>query len=344
VTYAAAPDVVREFFISSSTATPTSTHTPTRTFTPTPTPTLIPLLMKKGAVGASFVLGLLQNGTLITWGMNREYQTNIPPCCGSGMSDIAVGTNFAIALKGGMVFGWGANTKGQLKFPAGTKKDIVSIAAGGAHGMALTRKGFVLSWGDNGFRQVTVPKGLRNVTQIAGGTNHSLVIKSDGSVQTWGSNAAGQTKAPPAITRKPAKKSFRSLAGSITHLHCSTMEPCWRGAATHLVNLQYLQRPSMSNRLVPATSFRWWYSTTARFLVGAATTTMCITSHPNIPTSIPSQQAIPTPSSDCATGAPSCLVIKPTTLPSHAHPPRQRPQHPKRMSASIQSTGDTKSF
>jgi hypothetical protein len=216
VTYAAAPDVVREFFVSNSTATPTRTHTPTRTFTPTSTPSPIPFLMKKGAVGASFVLGLLQNGTLISWGMNREYQTNIPPCCGTGMSDIAVGTNFALALKGGMVFGWGANTKGQLKFPAGTKKDIVSIAAGGAHGMALTRRGFVLSWGDNGFRQASVPKGLRNVTQIAGGTNHSLVIKSDGSVQVWGSNAAGQTKAPVAITRKPAKKVIQ-VAGGLDH-------------------------------------------------------------------------------------------------------------------------------
>ena len=110
--------------------------------------------MKKGAVGASFVLGLLQNGTLITWGMNREYQADIPPCCGSGISDVAVGTNFALALKGGTVFGWGANTKGQLRFPVATKKDIVSIAAGGAHGMALTNKGTVLSWGDNGYVKI----------------------------------------------------------------------------------------------------------------------------------------------------------------------------------------------
>ena len=65
------------------------------------TPSPIPFLMKKGAVGASFVLGLLQNNTLVTWGMNREFQTNIPPCCGSGIEDIAVGTNFALALKGG---------------------------------------------------------------------------------------------------------------------------------------------------------------------------------------------------------------------------------------------------
>ena len=82
------------------------------------TPSPIPFLMKKGAVGASFVLGLLQNKTLVTWGMNREFQTNIPPCCGTGIDDIAVGTNFALALKGGKVYGWGANTLKQITFPA----------------------------------------------------------------------------------------------------------------------------------------------------------------------------------------------------------------------------------
>ncbi|MFN7472892.1 MAG: hypothetical protein ACK5S9_14730, partial [Roseiflexaceae bacterium] len=161
IIYGASPDVTRDFFVTNYTATPTVTPTNTRTFTPTLTPTPIPFLMKKGAVGASFVLGLLQNGTLITGGMTREFQANIPPCCGSAIDDVAVGTNFALALKGGRVFGWGANTKGQLKFPASTARNITSIAAGGAHGLALNKTGQVVSWGDNGFKQALVPKGLK---------------------------------------------------------------------------------------------------------------------------------------------------------------------------------------
>jgi hypothetical protein len=199
VTYEGATTIVREFFITDYTATPTKTSTPTRTFTPTLTPSPIPFLMKKGAVGASFVLGLLQNGTLITWGMNREYQANIPPCCGSGITDVAVGTNFALALKGGAVYGWGANTKGQLKFPAQTKKDITAIAAGGAHGMALSSKGLVYAWGDNAFKQAAVPKSVKGVTGIAGGAVHSLVILKAGTVVGWGGNAAGQTKIPAGL-------------------------------------------------------------------------------------------------------------------------------------------------
>jgi hypothetical protein len=211
IIYAAAEEVIREFFVLSATATPTNTATNTRTFTPTNTPTPVPFMMKKGAVGASFVLGLLQNGTLISWGMNREYQANIAPCCGSGITDIAVGTNFALALKGGMVFGWGANTKGQLKFPATTKKDITAIAAGGAHGLALTKKGLVISWGDNGFKQASVPKGLKDVIQVTGGTNHTLALTKLGTVVAWGSAASGQSKPPVGL------KDVVMVAGGLDH-------------------------------------------------------------------------------------------------------------------------------
>ena len=211
IIYGASPDLTRDFFVTNYTATPTMTPTSTRTFTPTLTPTPIPFLMKKGAVGASFVLGLLQNGTLITWGMNREFQANIPPCCGSAIDDVAVGTNFALALKGGRVFGWGANTKGQLKFPASTARNITAIAAGGAHGLALNKTGQVVSWGDNGFKQALVPKGLKGVTQIAGGTNHSLVRTSAGRVVAWGSNASSQSKPPATLSN------VIQVAGGLDH-------------------------------------------------------------------------------------------------------------------------------
>jgi hypothetical protein len=209
--YGASPDSTREFFVTNYTPTATLTPTNTRTFTPTMTPTPVPFLMKKGAVGASFVLGLLQNGTLITWGMNREFQANIPPCCGSGIDDVAVGTNFALALKGGRVFGWGANTKGQLRFPASTARNITAIAAGGAHGLALNKTGQVFSWGDNGFKQALVPKALKDVTQIAGGTNHSLVITKAGRVVAWGSNSSNQSKPPTTLSN------VIQVAGGLDH-------------------------------------------------------------------------------------------------------------------------------
>ncbi len=200
VTYGAAADVTREFFITDSKPTETFTPTNTRTPTPTQTPTPIPFLLKKGAIGASFVLGLLQNDTLVTWGMNREFQANIPPCCGSGIQDIAVGTNFALALKGGRVFGWGANTKGQLKFPNTVQSGIKAVAAGGAHGLALTTAGKVIAWGDNSFTQANVPALTKAVTSVVGGNNHTVVLFADGTVKAWGSNSSKQSAPPKTLT------------------------------------------------------------------------------------------------------------------------------------------------
>ena len=197
--YGESAEVTREFFITDTKPTATFTPTNTRTPTPTQTPTPIPFLLKKGAIGASFVLGLLQNDTLVTWGMNREFQANIPPCCGSGIQDIAVGTNFALALKGGRVYGWGANTKGQLKFPKNVQSGIKAVAAGGAHGLALTNAGKVIAWGDNGFKQAAVPPLPKVVKSVVGGSNHTVVLFTDGTVKAWGANANKQSSPPTTL-------------------------------------------------------------------------------------------------------------------------------------------------
>lgn len=190
-TYAAAKDEFIHITVNGATAT----LTPTKTRTMTPTP--IPNLLKKAAVGSSFVLGLLQNGTLVTWGMNKEYQTNIPPCCASGITDVAVGTNFALALKGGRVFAWGANTRGQLLIPTGALKDVTSIAAGYAHGLALKKDGTIVCWGNNLNKQCNAPKGLKGVKAIAGGSEHTLALTKDDKVLGWGLNTVSQVKIPP---------------------------------------------------------------------------------------------------------------------------------------------------
>jgi len=234
IIYAPASTVVQSFAIDdntptltkSSTPTATITNTPTKTLTMTPTP--IPLMMKKGAVGASFVLGLLQNGTLVTWGMNKEFQANIAPCCGSGIDDIATGSNFAVVLKGGRVFGWGSNSLKQLTFPKTTAKDIVAIAAGQAHVLALTKKGTVIAWGDNKALQTKLPKGMKDIVGIAGGAYHSLALTKKGTVIAWGSNTAGQTKMPKTL------KDVTAISGGLDHslaLKKDGMVVAWGGNA-----------------------------------------------------------------------------------------------------------------
>ena len=210
VIYAAAPTAQQTFVITDETPTPsrtatrtaTVTNTPTNTATRTPTPPGIQL--KKAAIGASFTLGLLMNGTLVTWGMNKEYQTNIPPCCGSKIDDIAVGTNFAVALRGGVVYGWGANSRGQITIPKGAKSNIVSIAAGYAHVLAVNKTGTVVAWGNNESGQTKVPKSLKGVASVAAGTQHSIAIvrgktPSDNTIVIWGRNTEKQGVIPAGL-------------------------------------------------------------------------------------------------------------------------------------------------
>jgi alpha-tubulin suppressor-like RCC1 family protein len=58
--------------------------------------------------------------------------------------------------------------------------------------------GTPLAWGANGGGQTNVPDGLTDVVDVAGGSNHSLALKYDGSVIAWGLNQFGQTSVPTA--------------------------------------------------------------------------------------------------------------------------------------------------
>lgn len=78
--------------------------------------------------------------------------------------------------------------------------DVVGIAVGGAHVVAVQREGTVVCWGDNSSGQTNVPAGLADVIAVAAGAHHSLALKRDGAVVAWGSNRAGQTRIPPNLS------------------------------------------------------------------------------------------------------------------------------------------------
>ena len=95
----------------------------------------------------------------------------------------------------GLVAGWGDDSQGQATPPPGLT-NVVAIAAGALHSLALNADGTVVSWGDNRDGQSSVPAGLTNVVAISGGDVHSLALKADGTVIAWGNNDYGQTNVP----------------------------------------------------------------------------------------------------------------------------------------------------
>jgi hypothetical protein len=50
----------------------------------------------------------------------------------------------------------------------------------------------VIGWGDNFYRQISPWSGLNDVVAIAAGDNHSLALRPDGTVVGWGNDACGK--------------------------------------------------------------------------------------------------------------------------------------------------------
>ncbi|MDD2913397.1 MAG: hypothetical protein PHS29_02030, partial [Candidatus Pacebacteria bacterium] len=144
----------------------------------------------------------------------------------TGITKIAAGRYHSLALKSdGTVYAWGGGDYGQLGDGSNNSRltpiqvkgvggvgyltDVIEIAGGTSHSLALKSDGTVFAWGNNTFCQqgngtttnwptpVQV-KGvggvgyLTDIESIMGGLYHSLALKSDGTVYAWGGNSFGE--------------------------------------------------------------------------------------------------------------------------------------------------------
>jgi alpha-tubulin suppressor-like RCC1 family protein len=99
---------------------------------------------------------------------------------------------------GAQVIVWGDNSAGQLYVPP-SATNVIALAAGDAHCLALRADGTVVAWGANGLGQTNVPSDLTNAVSVAAGSAHSLALRSDGTVAYWGhvlGTAMGSTLPP----------------------------------------------------------------------------------------------------------------------------------------------------
>ncbi|MEN6327872.1 MAG: fibronectin type III domain-containing protein [Syntrophomonas sp.] len=136
-----------------------------------------------------------------------------------GIQAIAAGENFVIGLEeDGTVVSLGDNNSGQYGngtqgngSPADPRPygivtglgNIVEVAAGGYHGVALDNDGNVYTWGKNLYGQLGTGKtdihltpvkvaDLTGVTAIGGGTESTIAFRSMEKVYAWGNNDNGQ--------------------------------------------------------------------------------------------------------------------------------------------------------
>jgi alpha-tubulin suppressor-like RCC1 family protein len=121
----------------------------------------------------------------------------------------------AVLIQSHVAASWGDNSTGQLgdglttgsskplSADIGAGHDVVQVAAGYDHSLAVRSDGTVWAWGANQYGQLgdantaihVVPgqvTGLTGITQVAAGVMSSLALRSDGTVWAWGANGAGQ--------------------------------------------------------------------------------------------------------------------------------------------------------
>ena len=112
--------------------------------------------------------------------------------------------------------------------------DIVDVAAGIKHFLALRRDGTVWSWGRNREGQlgdgtnrdrdspVRIEQGLIRVKAIAAGNLHSMALKEDGTVWAWGWNESGQlgdgtTENRPAPVQVKGLRGAKAITAGLAH-------------------------------------------------------------------------------------------------------------------------------
>ena len=166
-----------------------------------------------------------------SWRSTRQFQaaTTAAPLAAVDTTDfiaIASAAAHTIALRGdGTVWAWGNNANGQLGDGTTTTAyepvqvlrdnskapltDVVAVAAGRNHSVAVKSDGTVWSWGNNAYGQLgdnssnTMTRfypvqvvtnaltPLDKVRMVAASDVHTLALKADGTVWAWGDNARG---------------------------------------------------------------------------------------------------------------------------------------------------------
>ncbi len=160
-----------------------------RTKYASPTKMTLPGPVTQIAGGLDNIYALMQDGTVMAWGVNNEGQL------GDGKP---VG-GYVIRAKAETVVGL---------------TDVVQINASAKHVFAVTKDGHVYGWGDG----VSTPKlveGLPEIVKVDTADSHTLALAKDGSVYAWGSNSSGELGQGKISEARPTPSKVNGLPKAI---------------------------------------------------------------------------------------------------------------------------------
>lgn len=122
--------------------------------------------------------------SVFTWGSNVAGVLDIPNDL-TNVIAVAAGRSHSLALRSdGTVVGWGDNIYSS-SLTMGNESNWVAIAAGDRFSVGLRRDGTVGAFGN----VLMVPDGLSNIASVAAGPNYGLLLTRDGTLVIWDENA-----------------------------------------------------------------------------------------------------------------------------------------------------------
>lgn len=152
------------------------------------------------------------NGVDIPGGTNATLPLNQLSYEQTGFYSVEVGNVFGstnsikLFLNVAQVLIAGTPFAGNTNMPSALS-NVVAVAAGGSHVMALRSDGTVRTWlanagyiFDQAYSVTNVPASVTNVIAIAAGRSHCLALRSNGTVVAWGATSSGQTNVPTGLS------------------------------------------------------------------------------------------------------------------------------------------------
>lgn len=169
----------------------------------TPQPLAFPGKVKQIESGYDMHFALLEDGTVLAWGMNDRGQFGRGP--GSSRTPenpLRSATPLVVPLP----------------------KDVIQIDAGRYYGLAVRANGAVVTWGEGAASQsmadvaMKTVDGLPPVAAVAAGGEHALALTRTGEVYAWGRNSNGELGVEPSDQMRRSRTPVRvaGLTGVIS--------------------------------------------------------------------------------------------------------------------------------